>query len=37
MFVDIGFNIVAACGRCRIVIPAIASTRRLMQLFESEF
>ena len=34
VFVHTGLSIVAACGRCSIVIPA--STRRLMELFASE-
>ena len=36
-FVDTGFGIVAVCGRCWDAVPAMASTRRLMGLFESEF
>ena len=36
VFVDTGFSIVAACARCWIAIPTIASSRRLMELFESE-
>ena len=37
MFVDTGFSIVAACGRCWVAIPAIASIRRLKELFASKF
>ena len=35
VFVDTGFNIVADCGQGWVEIPAIASTRRLMELFAS--
>ena len=37
VFVDTGFSIVAACGRCWVASCAIASTRRLMELFSSKF
>ena len=37
VFVDTGLSIVAACGCCWVVIPAIASARRLMELFASKF
>ena len=37
VFVDTGLSIVAACGRCWVAIPEIASTRQLMELFASEF
>ena len=37
VFVDTGFSIVAACGCCWVSVPAIASTRWLMEVFESEF
>ena len=37
MFVGPGFSIVAACGRFRVAIPAIAPATRLIELFESIF
>ena len=37
VFVDTGFSIVAGGGRCWVAMPAIASARRLMELFASEF
>ena len=36
-FVDTSFSIVAAYGHCWFEIPAIASARRLMQFFVSQF
>ena len=36
VFVDAGFSIAAACGRCWAVVPAFVSTRRLMKLFASD-
>ena len=37
VLVDIGLSSAVACGRCWVAIPAIASARRLMELFASEF
>ena len=37
VFVDTGFSIVAAFGRCWHAIPAFASARRLWEIFASEF
>ena len=37
VFVNTGFSNVAACGRCWVEIPAIASARRLMELLASQF
>ena len=37
VFVDIGFSILGAYGRCWAAMPPIGSDRRLMELFESEF
>ena len=37
VFVDTRLSIVPACGRCWVSIPAIASARRLMELFASGF
>ena len=37
VFVDIGISIGAAFGHRWVAIPAVASPRRLRELFESEF
>ena len=37
VFVDTGFSTVAACACLYAAVPAIASTKRLMEMFASEF